>query len=129
MNIGVQDIAAAFTVGHIQTPVKTALPVGPQDSQGDLVAAMAEAQFDATPVFADQVVVGYARQRDMRRGGEPVSAVMRPLTAAVLVQSGAPIDRLLQRLLAEQFLLVVDGDGISGLVTPSDLNKQAGRTF
>lgn len=112
-----------------------------RSSQVEHVAAhMDQGQYDVTPVFPDDHVLhtrgrndpdGTLRRSDLR-GLDPrseVRAVVRPLSGDVLIDSRASLLELLHRFrLSQTFLLVVGSGGLDGIVTPSDMNKQAGRT-
>jgi hypothetical protein len=45
------------------------------------------------------------------------------------VAGDTPLGALMPAMARSPFLLGVEGRAVSGLVTPSDLNKQAGRTY
>jgi len=61
--------------------------------------------------------------------GAEVRAAVRPLSSSVLIDSRANLLELLDRFRVQHtFLLVVGSMGLDGIVTPSDMNKQAGRT-
>lgn len=54
---------------------------------------------------------------------------MHPLSSDLLIEAKASLNELIERFRAEQpFMFVVGSGGLEGVVTPSDLNKQAGRT-
>lgn len=107
-----------------------------RESLADALHMMEKRQYDLSPVFDDdKAVVGIL---DRHRAGdthEPAAVVgdlMRPLRDRDFVSADAEIDTLVDRFAPDRenarFLLVVDSDGLDGLVTPSDLDKQAGRT-
>ena len=125
------DIAAAMLTRHVMTPLSAALVFNAEEPC-DLVAANLEArEFDNAPVIDGAGdVIGYINEVDARRSIEAsLRAAFRPLSAAHVVGSDTPLSELLNRLLMADFLHVVGGSGIVGLVTPSDFNKQAGRAY
>lgn len=102
---------------------------------------MDQRQYDATPVFPDNNVHDDTRDpsepdgslwRTDLEGMAPDSEVrpaVRPLSSSVLIDSRANLLELLDRFCVQHtFLLVVGSMGLDGLVTPSDMKKQAGRT-
>lgn len=136
----IKEIASAIHVRQIQTPIGMAEAFTRSSQVKDVAAHMDRHQHDVTPVFPDDCVRrvqgrldpdGTLSRSDLR-GMEPqldVRAVVKPLSSSVLIDSRANLLELLDRFrLSHTFLLVVGSGGIDGIVTPSDMNKQAGRT-
>lgn len=133
----VREIASAIHVRHIQTPIRAAAVVTRASRVGEVAANMERHKFDVTTVFPespDQAAAGpdgTLRRVDLDRSdaGDEVGALVRPLTSSTLIDGNASLVQLLDRFRAgHTFMLVVGGVGLDGIVTPSDMNKQAGRT-
>ena len=91
---------------------------------------MAESNFDYAPILRHSEVVGFVSRSDLATGtGTTMVQQVQRLTAGVLVSGDAPVAELMAYLHDRPFLFVVEGREITGLVTPSDLNKQPGRTY
>lgn len=126
--------------GTFKTPI-TAAEVFTKSSQvGDVLTHMHRLKFDVTPVFASGAghvastandPEGTLWRSDIEVGAptDEVGSFVRPLTSSTLIDGNASLLELLNRFRgAHIFMLVVGSGGIEGIVTPSDLNKQAGRT-
>jgi len=136
----VREIASAIHVRHIQTPIRAAEPVTRATRVDEVLAHMQRHKYDATPVFPDVadgpdgVTVGpdgtvWRADLERLKAHAEVHALVRPLTSRTLIDSNATLVQLLDRFRDNHtFLLVVGGVGLDGIVTPSDMNKQAGRT-
>lgn len=136
----IAEIASAIHVRHIQTPMETARVFTRATRAGEVLAHMEAHQYDASPVFPDHVDDGAmgpfgpngtltkAEVQCLPSDGEIRSAV-RPLTGSALIDGNASLVKLLERFREKhRFMMVVGGRGLEGIVTPSDMNKQAGRT-
>lgn len=134
------EIASAIHVRHIQTPIDAAKVFTRASRVADVAAHMACHKYDVTPIFADDAELagsetgdpdGTLRKEDLERL-EPtgqIRSVVRPLIGSALIDSNASLIELLGRFRdGHRFMLVVGGQGLKGIVTPSDMNKQAGRT-
>jgi hypothetical protein len=136
----VKEIASAIHVRHIQTPIGAAEPFTRSCRVAEVLAHMEQHKYDVTPVFrsgADHAEVkspdpeGTLWRTDLKRldSAAEVGSVARPLASSALIDSNASLIELLDRFRdAHIFMLVVGGRGLDGIVTPSDMNKQAGRT-
>jgi hypothetical protein len=58
-----------------------------------------------------------------------MSDLVEPLADTHLLSGDSTITEVMRWLAVDPWLFVIDGQGISGVVTPSDLNRQAGRTY
>jgi hypothetical protein len=143
--VGVQDqvineIASAIHVRHVQTSLGAARTFTRGSHAGEVAAHMQEYQFDATPVFPDSMdragsapldPDGTLWRSELERldSADEIRSAVRPLTGSTLIDGNASIGELLERFRnSHTFILVVGGRGLEGMVTPSDMNKQAGRT-
>jgi hypothetical protein len=140
----ITEIASAIHVRHILTPIRDVRWFSRTDRVGTVKAHLDENLFDFTPIFPGGVGQpkaetagglvgpdGLLCRSDLSKlqSDDPVGRLVRPLTSGVLIEAKASLNELIERFGVEQpFMLVVGGGGLEGVVTPSDLNKQAGRT-
>lgn len=135
------DISSAIHVRHIMTPVGRASPFTRFDSVEEVRDHLARNRFDAAPVFpvdskrqpgrSPGNPDGIVRRDDLDGlvPSELIGIAVQSLRSETLIGGQATLTALLGRFREKQtFLLVVGSSAIEGLVTPSDLNKQAGRT-
>lgn len=125
------EIASAIRTRHIATSLnRDTTCFGPSDSQAAAYAHLAQKDFDYAPVISAKHVVGRVGKTHLRPGvEEPVEAAMQPLSDSMLVSADAQLHDLMPALAADPFLFVVDKTRISGLVTPSDFNKESARAY
>ncbi|MFU8874357.1 CBS domain-containing protein [Micromonospora sp. SL4-19] len=123
------DIATAIRTRHLQTPIARVLCYGVDTPASDVAGALADAGFDYAPVTRDGEICGYVRRVDLVDCSGPLAAQARPLTASRVIAGDTPLAALLPALRNAEFLFVVDGHDIVGIVSPADLNKQPARTY
>jgi len=123
------DIATAIRTRHLQTPITRVLSYPADTPSRDVVDALEEAQFDFAPVTEDDEIFGYVRRADLKDPAATLRPHVRPLTASRVIAGDTPLAHLLPALRMAEFLFVVDGHDIVGVVSPADLNKQPGRTY
>jgi len=81
------------------------------------------------PLSHPQPRITQQTRRQRHRSPHPTARCNSGLTNSVLIDGNASWVRLLDRFRDEhRFMLVVGGNGLEGIVTPSDMNEQAGRT-
>ncbi len=85
--------------------------------------------FDTAPVTRNGQVCGYVRRAEVVQGQGCVEPYVHTITANTVVSGDTALAALMRGLRGVEFLFVVEGHNIVGLVTPSDLNKQPGRTY
>lgn len=134
------EIASAIHVRHLQTSLSAARVFTPCSLVSEVAAHMKANKYDATPVFPPATGEGSSARTDPHGTlwfmdlhdldpAEEVRPVVRPLGSSCLIDGNASVVRLLDRFRVDhRFMLVVGNQGLEGIVTPSDLNKQAGRT-
>jgi hypothetical protein len=124
------QVADAITVRQLETPMAEAFTVDVRDRESQVAVRLQARDFDHAPVKDGARVVGFVRKADLHeRSREAVEMRMRPLGDETLISADASITTLLPWVASHPFLFVLDGHVLTGLVTPSDLNKQAGRTY
>jgi hypothetical protein len=111
------------------TPMERVLAADVAENAATVATRMAVAAFDYAPVTRAGFLCGYVRQDVLAAGARTVGDVHEPLTAVALVAGDTPLATLLPALCRMAFQFVVEGESIGGIVTPSDLNKQAGRSY
>lgn len=126
----IESLASAITVRQMTTPIEQALIFTPSAIRSEVRAALDERNFDFAPVANGDRVIGRIGRIDIDRAStESLDAVVTPLHDRIIVSAGSPIDRVVEWFINEPFLLVLEGRDVVGLVTVSDLNKQAARTY
>lgn len=86
-------------------------------------------RFDFAPVTRSGDLCGFIRTEELVGLSGPLADRQHPLAASCLVSGDTSLGTLMSTLARAPFLFVVAGGAVSGIVTPSDLNKQAGRTY
>jgi CBS domain protein len=99
-------------------------------SQRDVFKVLHGSNFDQAPIVNNGDPIGYILRTDLdHESTDSVNAVARDIAPPVLTSGDAPIASVTRWLAYSSFLFVVDGTGITGFVTPADVNKQPGRTY
>lgn len=139
----ITDITSAIQVRHILTPISEVRRFNRVDRVETVRSHLDANKFDFSPVFSSGAspsakdtqgrhsADGFVRRIDLTNceADKPIERLVCPLTSDVLIAAKASLNELLDRFRAKQsFLIVVGSAGLDGIVTPSDLNKQAGRT-
>lgn len=127
-----EDLTRSIRVRHLQTPLQDALCLTTGHPQDDAVRLLANHNLDHAPVMdaTGEKVLGFVGRRDLDPARlAPVDEHLRSPEAPRLISADASLDSLLRSLGDSEFLLVLDGNWISGLVTTADLDKQAARAF
>ncbi len=123
-------LADAITVRQLTTPIASSLTFSPDAPVIATHKTLASRRFDYAPVTNGEQVIGRIGQSDLSSGGAgTIEPYVTPLHAKIVVSASSPINDLVSWFSAEPFLLVLDGRDVMGLVTVSDLNKQAARTY
>lgn len=122
-------LSDSILVGHIQTPLDGATVVTPTTPTRTAVRALREGNFDRAPVLDDGVPIGFVRAVDLSAGRGSVSGYVQPILPRALASETAPLEDALAWLEDTGFLFLLRGQTITGFVVPSDLNKQAGRSY
>lgn len=114
--------------GALQTPMGLAVVLEATSLGRSAAAMMREMQFDQAPVMLGERLVGYALRKDLEANGDrAVSGCAEPLDQTVLLSAEAPMAALLAALRDRGMVFIVGDEGVSGFVTPSDLNRHAAR--
>lgn len=111
---------AGLTVGTIaSSPIVTC---GIDDEPEDVLAVAKWSEFDFLPVADGSRIVAIIERRSHMR---------RPLDSGMLVSASQPLEHFLAApgLLDDGYRLVIFGDRIKGIVTPSDLLRLPVRVF
>jgi hypothetical protein len=125
-----EPVARAIRARLIQTSLERATVFEPTDPQDKAWAVLSHANFDQAPVIENGVPVGYVRRADLRPdSGDSLAAHTRPILPSSLIAGDSQFEHLLPWLAGQGFLFVLDGREVSGFVVPSDVNKQAGRSY
>lgn len=125
------DISRTIVVRHIQTPAERLRGFAPEEEVESVRRVLEDGNFDYGPVMRDLTVIGRIARKAC--GSAPsssrVGSLAEPLAATMLISADTEISRAIRALAEDPWLLVVGGRSIAGVITPSDLNRQAARTY
>jgi hypothetical protein len=126
-----EDISRTIVVRHFQTPAERLRSFGPREDAGTALAVLSAGNFDYAPVLEHGAVVGRVSRKACAAASSVsvVGSLAEPLSASMLISADTEIGKAIRALAEDPWLLVVGGRAISGVVTPSDLNKQAARAY
>lgn len=125
-----EDIATAIRARHLHTPIDRVHVYPPETPYPVVRQEMEAAGYDYALVGADGVAAAILDRRTARRSRRPVGQLTSPMTSRDLISADTPLPGVLDALATRTpFLLTVSQTGLSGVVAPSDLNKQPGRTY
>lgn len=124
-----EDIVERLTVSHIQTPVERLLGFTAEDSVEVARQRLTKNHFDFGPIRRNGELMGRTGVEQLDGAAGTIGERYEPLSEQYLISSGSSIRSAMQWLVHDPWLLVVEGRRITGLVTPSDLNRQASRAY
>lgn len=114
---------------QFQTLLQDANCLRLEQEQGDAKRVLDGLRFDYAPVEHEGVPVGYVTTSDLLpESNEPVESRLRPIAPDMIVSGDAPFRDLL-RWMDRGFLFVLEGNRLTGFVTPSDANRQEARSY
>ena len=117
------------TVRDVQTYASEFVGFEPSDLAEDCARDMESSNFDFALVMTGGDVIGRVGADALRSCTGVVGDVVEPLSTRYMISADSPLRELFRWLAEDPWLLVIDGKNISGLVTPSDLNRPTTRTF
>jgi len=118
----------AILSGSLETPLAEATFIRAGWKASRAAAILAAGDFDQAPVRSGTRLIGYALRLDLEANPTRlVRGATRALDEEIVLSSSAHLGALLATLRDRRFAFMVGDSGISGFVTPSDLNKQAAR--
>jgi hypothetical protein len=120
-------VSNALTAKHLSTSLEGAETVQAGERAGTAATRLGKA-FDQAPVRDGDEVVGFALTAELTKSPRAnVRTLMHPLQAEVVLSPDTPVRDVLPILSRHGFAFVREGDSIDSFVTPSDINRQAGR--
>lgn len=123
-------LSASITVSQLETPLDRAFAVSPSDPESSTRRRMGRRDFDYAPVIDGHLVIGRVARSDLKTNSKaPLASKVTPLGSGIIASGHSPIGELIAWLRSEPFLFVLEGRTVTGLVTVSDLNRQAARTY
>lgn len=123
------DIVERLTVSHIQTPVERLLGFTADDPAKKAESDLKDNHFDFGPIRRNGELIGRTSVSELNGKSGAIGDSYQPLSEQYLISSGSSIRSAMAWLDHDRWLLVVEGRRITGLVTPSDLNRQAARAY
>ena len=129
MTLQLAGLSTSIAVGHLATPLDGAAVITPTTPVRSARRLLDEGQFDQAPVIDGGVPIGYVLAGDLPKARGGVVSVMKPILPRALVGHSTPLVDALPWLEATRFLFLLEGQRVSGFIVPSDLNRQAGRSY
>ncbi len=127
--VGLVHLSRAIRVRQFQTKLADATIFDGAESQGKAKQVLRDQRFDYAPVQHEGQLLGYIAEADLEvDSAEPVSSCLRPVTPQMIVSGDALFHDLL-RWLHCGFLFVLEGNRLTGFLTPSDANRQEARSY
>ena len=124
------DIAAAFGVRHVMTPIENALCVTTDEIVADAAEKLASHSFDFAPITMGRQIVGIFEGKPAEgTPGQRVCNVVQRLAPENTVDADAPLEELPAWLCECRFQIVLRMKSVVGLVSSADLNKSAMRSL
>jgi len=125
-----EDIGTAIRAQHLATSMEHATCVEPGMSEAEAFELLQQENFDQAPVVSDDGLAGYVIRDDLiRESTGSVRPKIRSLRSHDLATADSPIGETLSWLTTHPILFLLEGNDVTGFITPSDLNKQGGRTY
>jgi hypothetical protein len=122
-------LSRAIRARQFQTPLSHALSVRPDEPQAEARSALDANRFDYAPVSTGGSPIGYVVARELSpQSSAPVEEQLRPIGPREIVSADAPFRDLLHWM-DRGILFVLDGNELTGFVTPSDANRQEARSY
>jgi hypothetical protein len=113
------------TTKHIYEPLSCAFP---HDNAEEIYNDMNALDFDVLGVVDDRGnVVGFVRRENLKNGA--VNDYINTIDLNIVATDSTPIYRLIQILEKRNFVFVVHGNSIDGIVTLADINKPIVRLY
>lgn len=122
------EVASVLTVRHLVTPIQYLKGFELDDDAKEAASLLEARGYDAAPVWRDDVPLGRV-WKEALSGGGIVRDHLELISPSYVISASAPISHAMHWLASDRWLFVVEGRGFIGIVTPSDLNKQAVRTY
>ncbi|MGO2194574.1 MAG: CBS domain-containing protein [Brachybacterium sp.] len=110
---------------QLAVPLTEGLCLRPEDSAVEASEKMLDRQYDFAPVLEEGSPIGlfaYSAFGDSSHGAL-VSEAMEPLNSATIVSGETRLETIINRLNSRPFLFVLEENGFSGFLTPSDLGS------
>lgn len=123
------ELSRAIRVRQFQTLLQDATCLRLGQEQGDAKRVLDGLRFDYAPVEQEGVPVGYVMTSELlSQSNEPVECRLRPIAPDMIVSGDASFRDLL-RWMDRGFLFVLEGNRLTGFVTPADANRQEARLY
>lgn len=124
---GIPTAKSPFQAQDVATPIDKANSVELGLEPSTAYEALRGDDFDQAPVVNANRVVGWVRT-DRLRVARRVKNAYTPLADSALVAADSPLDVAIAELGRCGFVFTVGHNGVSGFITPSDLDKHVVRT-
>ena len=125
----ISRLSDSILIGHLQTPLDDATVLTPSTPVRSGLRELRRGNYDQAPVVEDGTPIGFVLAQDLARGRGNVENYVHPILPHALASESSPLEDALPWLDETGFLFLLRGQTISGFVVPSDLNKQAGRSY
>ena len=133
-NQRLDDVVAILDTGltatSIASPIASSAPQSDRKTR-EVRNYMKKNSFDRAAIAQSSSIVGYVNvnELDVFPGDDPIGLHSRPFEPDLLVSDGTPLPIVLQRMQNQTAIFVVGSNGINGIITPADLEKQCMRVY
>jgi len=121
------NLVRVFQAVQLSTSLADAVYAELAAKPADSYARLKDLRFDQAPVTDGHGVIGWVATEDLRNASS-VEAAFQSMHRAAIVSAEIPIEDLLEQLGQHGFVFVVGDQGVTGFVTPSDLDRHAARS-
>ncbi len=128
------DVVAVLDTGitakSIASPIASSAPQSDRKTR-EVRGYMKKNSFDRAAIAQSSNIVGYVNADELGTfpGDDPIGLHVRPFEPDLLVSDGTPLPVVLQRMKNQTTIFVVGSDGIDGIITQADLEKQCMRVY
>jgi len=128
------DIVAVLdhgiTAKSIASPISSSAPQSDRKVR-EVRDYMKKWGFDRVAIARSATIIGYVDTEHLKsyKTDDPIGVHARPFEPELLVSDGTPLPVVLRRMQDQPAVFVVGSDGVDGIITHADLEKQCMRIY
>lgn len=128
------DIVAVLDHGITAKSIASSISSSAPESNrkvGEVRAFMKQSGFDRVAIAQSAHIIGYVDIEHLNdcKTGDPIGVHARPFEPRLLVSDETPLPVVLRRMKDQPAVFLVGSDGIDGIITHADLEKQCMRVY